>query len=246
MLRMMCVTAHPDDEAGGFGGSLLLYRDRGVETYIVCLTPGQAASHRGGTRSDEELSEKRRQELAASCRILKTSGCEVLDYPDGKLDRSDFYLVVADLTLRIRRLQPHVLLTLGPEGAITAHPDHSMTSVFATMAFHWAGRENRYPEQLSDGLRPHRTQKLYFSTANFTLPDRPPVSLPPATTVIEIGDYLETKIAAFKAHSSQAPLFSLFENAVRKRGQQELFHLAATWTPMVLRPEKDLFEGVEE
>lgn len=246
MLRMMCVTAHPDDEAGGFGGSLLLYRERGVETYLVCLTPGQAASHRGGTRSDEELSEKRRQELAASCRILKVSGCEVLDYADAKLDRTDFYQVVGELTLRIRRIRPHVLLTLGPEGAITAHPDHSMTSMFATMAFHWAGRENRYPEQLSDGLRPHRTQKLYYSTASFVLPDRPPVSLPPATTVIEIGEYLETKITAFKQHTSQAPLFPLFENAVRQRGQQEMFHLAAMWKPSVARAEKDLLEGVEE
>jgi len=30
MLRLMCITAHPDDEAAGFGGSLRLYRDRGV------------------------------------------------------------------------------------------------------------------------------------------------------------------------------------------------------------------------
>jgi LmbE family N-acetylglucosaminyl deacetylase len=246
MLRMMCITAHPDDEAGAFGGSLLLYGSRGVQTYVVCLTPGQAASHRGGARSDEELAQRRRAELAASCRILKTTGCEVLDYPDGALDRADFYRVVSDLTLRIRRIRPHVLLTLGPEGAITAHPDHSMASIFATMAFHWAGRENRCIEQLSNGLRPHRVQKLYYSTANFTLPDRPPVSLPPATTVIEIGDYLDTKIAAFKAHTTQAPLFPLFENAVRKRGTQELFHLAATTKPTVLRPETDLFAGVEE
>jgi LmbE family N-acetylglucosaminyl deacetylase len=154
--------------------------------------------------------------------------------------------VVAELALRIRRLRPQVLLTLGPEGAITAHPDHSMASMFATMAFHWAGRENRYPEQLRDSVRPHRVQKLYYSTADFILPDRPPVSLPPATTVIEIGDYLETKIRAFKAHTSQSPLFPLFENAVRKRGQQELFHLAATLNPSVLRPETDLFAGVKE
>ena len=114
------------------------------------------------------------------------------------------------------------------------------------MAFHWAGRANRYLEQLTGGVSPHRTQKLYYSTALFTLPDRPPVALPPATATIEIGDYLETKIAAFKAHASQAPLFSLFENHVRKRGQQEHFHLAARSVPSVMKPETDLFEGVEE
>ncbi|HEY1271762.1 MAG TPA: PIG-L family deacetylase, partial [Terriglobales bacterium] len=53
MLRLMCITAHPDDEAGAFGGTLRLYRDRGVETCVLCLTPGQAATHRGGVKSDQ-------------------------------------------------------------------------------------------------------------------------------------------------------------------------------------------------
>jgi LmbE family N-acetylglucosaminyl deacetylase len=246
MLRLLCVTAHPDDEAGGFGGSLLLYRERGVETYVVCLTPGQAATHRGNTRSEAALSEQRRREFADSCRILKVTRGEVMDYPDAALDRADFYGVVEELVLRLRTIRPQVVMTLGPEGAITAHPDHSMASMFATMAFHWAGRANRYVEQLRDGLQPHRAQKLYYSTALFTLADRQPVSLPPATTTIHIGDYLETKIAAFKAHQTQAPLFSLFENNVRKRGQEELFHLVARSTPSVIRPETDLFDGVRE
>jgi LmbE family N-acetylglucosaminyl deacetylase len=121
-----------------------------------------------------------------------------------------------------------------------------MAAMFATMAFHWAGRANRYVEQLRDGLQPQRTQKLYYSTALFTLPDRQPVSLPPATTTIHIGDYLDTKIAAFKAHKSQAPLFDLFENNVRKRGQEELFHLVARSSPSIIKPETDLFDGVQE
>jgi hypothetical protein len=56
---------------------------------------------------------------------------------------------------------------------------------------------------------------------------------------------LETKIAAFKAHTSQAPLFSLFEENVRKRGNTELFNLAASVKPGPVRHETDLFEGVE-
>ena len=60
MLRLMCITAHPDDEAGGFGGSLRLYHERSVETCVVCLTPGQAASHRGGAANDQELAAARR------------------------------------------------------------------------------------------------------------------------------------------------------------------------------------------
>src|SRR6478736_6281267 len=99
MLRMMVITAHPDDEASSFGGSLRLYQERGIETCIVCLTPGQAASYRGGARNDQELSAMRREEFAAACRILKVSSGIVLDYPDGQLHRLDMQRVVSDLTL---------------------------------------------------------------------------------------------------------------------------------------------------
>jgi LmbE family N-acetylglucosaminyl deacetylase len=136
---------------------------------------------------------------------------------------------------------------MGPEGGITAHPDHSMVSVFATMAFHWAGRTNRFTDQLQAGLEPHRAQKLYFGTTLFTMPDRQPVALPPSTAVIELGHLgVETKIAAFKCHTSQSPLFPFFEKTVRKRGTQELFHLAASLTPTKAQPETDLFAGIKE
>jgi len=247
MLRLLCVTAHPDDEAGGFGGSLLLAASRGVETHVICLTPGQAATHRGGARSDEELAAMRRREFQASCRLLKVARGEVLDHPDAGLDRVDFYTAVGELVERIRRIRPHVMLTIGPEGAVTAHPDHSMASLFATLAFHWAGRSNRFTDQLQNGCTPHRTQKLYYATSLFTLPDRQPVSPAPVTATIEIGtEFLQTKINAFKQHTSQSPLFQRFETMVHKRGTRELFHLAATTAPRQMQMETDLFEGVKE
>jgi LmbE family N-acetylglucosaminyl deacetylase len=246
MLRMMCITAHPDDEAGGFGGSLRLYRARGVETCVVCLTPGQAASNRGDARNDEELAAIRRKEFATACEILQVSRGLVLDYPDGQLHRQDLYKVVCDLTSQVRTFRPHVLITFGPEGGVTGHTDHSMASLFATAAFHWAGRNNRYPDQLKNGITPHRTQKLYYASANFTMPERQPVTLPPITAIIGIGDYLETKITAFKAHTSQSPLWPRFESHVRQRGGQELFHLAAAVSMDTIHMETDLFAGIDE
>jgi LmbE family N-acetylglucosaminyl deacetylase len=243
---MMVITAHPDDEAGGFGGALRLYHQRGVETCVVCLTPGQAATHRGGASNDQELAAMRRKEFAAACEILKVSRGLVLDYPDGQLYRQDLYRVVCDLTLQVREFRPQVMLTFGPEGGVTGHPDHSMASIFANLAFHWAGRDNRYPDQLKDGLNPHRTQKLYYATADFALPNRQAITLPPPTAILEIGDYFETKVAAFKAHTSQSPLFPLLENNIRRRGKQEMFHLASSMIPGPIVQETDLFAGVKE
>lgn len=247
MPRLLCFTAHPDDEAGGFGGALLRYAARGAETYVICLTPGQAATHRGGAKSDDELSAARRREFADSCRMLRVTRGEVLDYPDGKLDRQDLHTVVSDLTRRVREFRPHVIMTIGPEGGVTAHPDHSMASIFATLAFHWASRSNRFPGQIESGLTAHRTQKLYYSTALFTLPDRQPVAMPPSSTVLELDPHeLDTKINAFKCHTSQQPLFAYFEATIRKRGRLELFHLAASATPSKAATETDLFAGVTE
>ncbi len=243
---MMAVTAHPDDEAGAFGGTLRLYADRGVETCILCLTPGQAASHRGDAKDDRELAAIRRREFAASCAILGVSRSAVLDLADGQLHRADLQRVVSELVLHIREFRPQVMLSMGPEGSITGHTDHSMASVFATLAYHWAGRDNRFPDQLGANLRPHRTQKLYYATAPAPLPNRQPISLPPATARVDIRDQLEKKIAAFHAHQTQAPLFPLFDEHVSKFGNVELFHLAACITPGEVRMETDLFDGVSE
>jgi LmbE family N-acetylglucosaminyl deacetylase len=246
MRRLMVITAHPDDEAGNFGGTLRLSHDREVESCVLCLTPGQAASHRGGAKNDLELAAMRRKEFAAACEILKVDRAIVLDYPDSQLHRQDLYRAVCDLTLQIRQFRPHVVLTFGPEGGITAHPDHSMASVFATLAFHWAGRNNRFPDQLTGGVRPHCAQRLYYSTAGSTLPDRQPVTLSPITAVIEIGDYLETKIAAFKAHRSQAPLWPYVEERLRQWASRERFHLAASVNSGPAVAETDLFTGINE
>lgn len=242
----MCVTAHPDDEAGGFGGTLRMYADRGAETSVVCLTPGQAASHRGRAKSDQELAEMRRAEFAASCRILKVSRPVVLNYPDGQLYLQQLNRVVYELTMQLRQFRPHVVMTFGPDGGVTGHPDHGMAGIFASLAFQWAGRTNRYADQFDIGLQPHRSQKLYYGTANFTLPGRQPVAFPPSTAVIDFGDLLEIKIAAFKAHTSQQPLWSLFEGNARGRGAKEMFHLAAALKAGPIERETDLFAGVEE
>jgi LmbE family N-acetylglucosaminyl deacetylase len=245
MLRLLCVTAHPDDEAGAFGATLLLYAERGVETSVVCLTAGTAAKNRGTARTDEELAKLRGAEFLASCRFLGVMHCEVLPYPDSRLDRANFHEVVGDLVARIRRLRPHVVLTFGPDGGLTGHPDHAMAGAFATQAFQWARRSDRYPEQIEQGLNPHAAQKLYYAAADFLLPDRMPTAPPTVTACVEVGaELFEKKIQAFMLHQTQAPLFERLRKNLGKAPTQETFHLAATREPHNARFETDLFEGV--
>ena len=248
MLRLLCVTAHPDDEAGAFGGTLLLYHERGVETSVICLTAGTAARNRGAARTDEELAQLRRAEFAASCKLLNVTHSEVLDFPDSKLDRTDFYRAVETLTRRIREIRPHVLLTFGMDGGLTGHADHGMAGIFASAAFEWAGRPDRFAEQIEQGLRPHRAQKLYYMTADFVLRDRQPIAPPTVTARIEVGkERFEKKGEAFRLHTTQKPLFErVKKNLGQGLGTLEMYHLVATREPREAKIETDLFEGVME
>jgi LmbE family N-acetylglucosaminyl deacetylase len=245
--RLLCITAHPDDEAGAFGGTLALYADRGVEVHVVCLTAGAAARNRGGARTDEELIELRTAELLLSCEHLGIQFCEVLHYRDGMLDRANFHEVVGVLVEKIRLIRPHVVLSFAPDGGLTGHPDHAMAGTFATQAFEWAGRSDRYPEQLSQGLQPYRAHKLYWATADFVLPDRMPTAPPPVTTRVQIGmQRFERKIEAFMKHKTQAPLFDRLRRSLGRAPTEEMFHLVARREAGEAKLETDLFDGVLE
>jgi len=247
MLRLLCVTAHPDDEAGGFGGSLRLYADRGVQTSVVCLTDGQAASNRGDAKSGDQLGRIRREEFERSCTLLGVHQREIAHWQDKHLSLERTESIAEFLVQRIREIKPHVMLTFGTEGAVTAHPDHTMASLFATAAFHWAGRKERYPEQLERGLAPWRVQKLYYETSDAPMPGRPATSPAPWTAIIDIGEKnMRVKRDAFAAHTTQNPILPLFDERLQQRGPRELYHLAACVHPMSAVAETDLFENVQE
>jgi LmbE family N-acetylglucosaminyl deacetylase len=242
MKKLLCVTAHPDDEAWAFGGALLRYRECGVGTHVICLTRGGAGTYRATAKSSDEQMKLRAQEFAAACRVLKVIQADLLDYPDGGLARVNFLEAVGDLSGRIRAAKPDVVITFGTEGTVTAHPDHSLVALFTTAACHWAGRPDRFAEQVQQGLGPHRVEKLYYLTTGEIWPERPPISPPPITTTIDVREFVEAKVEAFKAHLSQEPLLAGYERVLRS--PYEYYHLAAVKIPSHAEVESDLFAGI--
>jgi LmbE family N-acetylglucosaminyl deacetylase len=137
-LKMLCIVAHPDDECFAFGGALLLAADAGIETHVLCLTDGQAATHRGEAASGAELGRMRRQEFIASCKVLGVTHAELLEYEDAQLEFADFSKTSRRLVRKLRTLRPEVVLTFGADGGLNTHPDHTMVSMLTQAAVHWA------------------------------------------------------------------------------------------------------------
>src|SRR5690348_8465476 len=133
--KLMAVLAHPDDESLGFGGTLAKYAAEGVETYLVTATRGECGRFGSlGRRGDPvEVGRVREAELRAAAAVLGIREVSVLGYPDGAVDQVPATTAIRAVVFHIRRIQPDVVVTFGPEGAY-GHPDHIAISQFTTAA----------------------------------------------------------------------------------------------------------------
>ncbi|MGD0648564.1 MAG: PIG-L family deacetylase [Acidobacteriaceae bacterium] len=242
-LRLLCITAHPDDECFAFGGALAQAAQRGIETSLICLTDGSAGSYHGAAKTTSELGQLRRAELAASCKLLGIRQHEVLDYQDGQLEFASFSNLAGDLVQRIRLLRPHVILTFGGDGALNTHADHTVTSSVATAAFHWAGSPKRFPT-LGEL---HTPQRLFYLTTDFFVEGRLRHIPAPWTVTLDVASVLPLRLEAMRAHATQAPLMERAGPLIFARhGNTEHYALAAAPLPQPATQSTDLFEGVVE
>ena len=217
----------------------------GADTSLLCLTDGQAAHYRGGVEGNAELGSKRRAELAAACALLDVTRHEVLNYPDGELMHEDFYRLTADIVARIRTLRPQVVLTFGGDGGVNLHRDHTMVSVAATAAFHWAARADFFPDQ---NLAPYNPQKLYYASTPFvTVRDHPELSgasTVPYSLTLTLGPLADRKMEAFASHSSQAGVLDRVQDFLAKHMATERYVLAAAKGEINVADDTALFAGI--
>ncbi|MEU0148449.1 PIG-L family deacetylase, partial [Streptomyces sp. NPDC006288] len=140
-LTLMAVHAHPDDEATGTGGVLARYAAEGVRTVLVTCTDGGCGDGKDGVKPGDPghdpaaVASMRRQELEASCDVLKISDLEMLDYADsgmvgwpsndapGSFWRTPVEEGAARLAQLIGRYRPDVVVTYDENG-FYGHPDH--------------------------------------------------------------------------------------------------------------------------
>lgn len=199
MSTLLAVTAHPDDESFGPGGTLARCAARGVRVVLLCATRGEA-----GKAGDpplctrEELPRVREAELRRAAAVLGIAEVRFLDYVDGRVDRVDAGEAVERIARHMEELGPETVLTL-PPGGVSGHPDHRAVSRFATRAFFLARRRR------GDGL----PGALYYWTLaaerirdiTGTAPFHPLDAA--RTAVVDVTASLDRKIEAVACHRTQ-------------------------------------------
>jgi LmbE family N-acetylglucosaminyl deacetylase len=267
----MAVLAHPDDESLGVGGTLAKYAAEGVDVFLLTATRGDSGRFRGYRLDDHRhpgpkaLGNIREAELRAAASALGVREVSILDYHDQHLDRANPHEAVASIVRHIRRVQPDIIVTFGPDGAY-GHPDHIAISQFTTAAT-VAAADPAFPTDGVESAVPHTVSKLYYlawpesawkayqsafrnliSTVDGIARQAVPWPDWAITSVIDTRSFWPTVWRAISCHESQVAAYERLKDLSSEDheglwGRQSFYRVYSMVSGGRLR-ETDLLEGI--
>jgi LmbE family N-acetylglucosaminyl deacetylase len=259
----MAVTAHPDDESLGFGGTLARYAAEGVEVSLVVGTRGERGRFGDGSEAhpgEAALGRIREAETRAAADVLGVRRVRFLNYLDGDLDQAPHTEAAAAIATHMRELRPQVVVTFDPFGGY-GHPDHIAIAQLATAAAVMAASPGE------GDVSPHQVSKLYYIawtdrvwahyqkvfkvlSSKVDGVERFSVSWPAwsVTTTADAHEHWETVWQAVRCHRSQIGQYGPLEDLTpedhrRLWGPQEYYRVFSLVNGGRER-ERDLFEGL--
>ena len=136
---IFAIFAHPDDEAFGPAGTLLLETRNGAELHLILLTSGDA-----GTNPDDhtDLGAVRLQEWQTAGALMGATGMHYLGYKDGQLNNLAMLEAserIVDLMTPIVEAAPadtEIELLTNDLNGITGHIDHIVAARTACYVFY--------------------------------------------------------------------------------------------------------------
>ncbi|MEO7002674.1 MAG: PIG-L family deacetylase [Ktedonobacterales bacterium] len=160
---LMTIFAHPDDESFGMAGTLAHATMTGHPVAIVCATRGEEGQIADPSlATPENLGQVREKELRNAAAAAGVQDVVFLDYIDGHLAEADEQEAIGRIVYQLRRFRPAVIATFAPNGGY-GHVDHMAIHRLTLAAVAAAADPARYPEQLAQGLQPHRVRKVYYT-----------------------------------------------------------------------------------
>lgn len=180
-LDILAFGAHPDDVEISAGGTLAKQASLGYKCGIVDLTRGEL-----GTRGTPEI---RDAEAKRAGEILNVEVRENLGFRDGFFVNDEAHQL--EVIKMIRKYRPEIVLANAPTDR---HPDHGKGGDLVKIAAFLAGL--RKIETTIDGEQqePYRPALvLHYIQFQSLTPD----------IILDIGDFVETKMEAIAAYESQ-------------------------------------------
>jgi LmbE family N-acetylglucosaminyl deacetylase len=194
-MRVLCVSAHPDDIEFGCAGSVATWVDAGDEVTYCIVTDGSTGTQ-DAALFGEPLAAIRREESLKAAAVAGVSDVVFLGYRDGYVEPS--LDLRRDIARQFRLARPERFVIMAWEPVIgdfgfVNHPDHRAVGQACLDVTLTAGTTpGHFPELLAEGAEPWRgLQEIWV--------------MGPAggDTAVDISSAVDRKIAALKCHASQ-------------------------------------------
>lgn len=134
---LFAIFAHPDDEAFGPSGTLVLEAQSGAEIHLITLTNGSAGIN---SKHHLDLGAVRLAEWHAAAELIGATDTHHLGYDDGCLCNQTMIKAQEKILTLIRDIaagqECNIEFMTIDDNGITGHIDHTVASRAATYAFH--------------------------------------------------------------------------------------------------------------
>lgn len=259
---LVCVLAHPDDDAYGVAGTVALHGDEPDFRFVmVHATRGE----QGDIRPDfpatrETLGAIRQAEDEAAWRALGRvpDRHEWLGLPDGAVADVPVEDVVAAVARILVEERPAVVVTFGPDG-IFGHPDHVAIGAATDAAFHRVRADGgpglhrlahgMVPQSVFERWNRQRAELGLFTfdpTQVFHMRGVPDDEL---AVVVDRAAVASRVVAGLREHRSQLHVMSDDPDDTdqwERRVRREWFSIAWPERPPGAPVLDDLFEGLDQ
>lgn len=200
---LFAIFAHPDDEAFGPCGTLLMEAKAGTEVHLVSLTAGES-----GTNIDNlpDLKKIRLEEWNQSGQLIGATGMHYLEFADGMLNNHDM-LIAADAIEKLIRAEiedagedVEVELMTNDLNGITGHIDHIVAARATCLVFYRLKKQSLPMKQ----IRLACLDQKELSTVNidwlYMEPGRPESQI---DQTVDARTHHETILKIMRAHYTQ-------------------------------------------
>ena len=206
MDKVLVVSAHPDDETIGCGGTIFKHKKNGDEIHWLIIT--NVDIQHGW---EEEFVSERQKEISKVSKLFRFKTCTKLNFPTTRLNEIPERIIIQKISETFKKIKPAVLYLPNKSDI---HSDHQIAFKLAFSA--------------SKNFRTPYVKKILMyeclSETEFAIPASEAVFIP--NYYSDISQFYNSKIKAMKIYASEVmdePLprsISTIEALARYRGSR--------------------------
>lgn len=208
--KLVCIFAHPDDEAFGPGGTIAYFSSI-IPVEIICVTNGDFPRNK-------KQGNIRRNELLNSSKLLGVKDVHFLGFHDGELSLKNYHEIYKKIRTILQISKPDTILTFDITG-VSGHPDHIITSLISSFAY----EKLMFIKNIYYFCISKQEKKIIGSKYFIYFPDG--YSKKEVDLVFDIKPFFKLKLDAMKEHKSQREDYLWLTTVLRKFLKDEYFKI---------------------